>query len=133
MRAIRAAFVTSALMLGQSAFGVPPTPPPTHLQPPAVDISGTWTITGDISVTCRFTQVENSVSARCRGFGGIGFPHGVISGRNVDLWSDWYDPGAKKTIEFSLKGTVTDRDIVGTLEVNAVAHTFRAGRKPDGT
>jgi len=110
-RAMSRLAVTGLLLLGFAA-----------LSASAADLSGTWTLTGDvegneINLKCNFTQTGEKLAGTCTGTGGTPATTGTVTGNKVTLTHTLSKDGQDYLLNYT--GTLDDAgaSVQGTIEV----------------
>ena len=94
----------------------------------AEDISGTWSITGQVTPVCSITQTDNSLAGSCAGASASGPLTGTIAGQTVQWTYTWTGRPQRTRGTFEFTGTVDGNRMNGTVLIDGKSQSFTAKR-----
>jgi hypothetical protein len=103
--------------------------------PDAVDVSGTWHISGEVSGqsvddVCTLKQADTALTGTCNSMGKTWDTKGKVDGKTVSFTHDGQYQGDKITLTYTGK-LASDGSLSGTLDVDPYAVTGSFAAKKD--
>jgi hypothetical protein len=92
----------------------------------AEDISGTWSIDGQVTPICAFTQTDNNLTGSCKGPSSSGSLTGTVAGQNVQWTYTWIGQPQRTRGVFEFTGTVDANRMSGKVLINGKSQSFTA-------
>jgi hypothetical protein len=94
----------------------------------AEDITGTWSISGQVTPTCVFAQTDVSLIGSCSGPSASGPLSGTISGQSIQWTYTWTGRPQRTRGTFEFAGTVDGSRMSGTVLIDGKSQSFTAKR-----